>query len=491
MFPTLSFAGFFLIVFILYWYVFRRTSERKFLLVSASLIFYAFWSVKFLALLVVSVFVNYIFSKRIRIQRDYQKRKNLLILAVCCNIVWLSFFKYLHNLMSFLQLYLSQSHSLFTVSKVLHLNSVVLPLGLSYYTFKCLSYVFDVYLLKIRKPVSFIDFLLYVSFFPQISSGPIVHAAHFFRRLPIALNSDNIRKNSPIPFDRAIVKIISGLYKKMIIANFLSVLFVDPIFANPLQYNTIEILLALIGYAIVIYADFSGYSDMAIGIGLLLGFKTPMNFNRPYLSRSITEFWQRWHISFSSWLKNYVYYALGGSRFGQIRTLAALFFTMIIAGIWHGSRLTFVLWGAFHGFLLVCERIIILIRKHLKKNTITPLRLKKTEGQALSIIKLIYTFTCTTFGWLIFRSTSLKDITVFITALKNTEKPILLLNSPVLVLLVLGLFLQLPPPSIRAEFFIRFMRLPLVIKLVPIIVFFVLLHVIGMSGIPPFIYAGF
>lgn len=323
-FPTISFAVFFLSVFFLYWYIFRQEKERKILLTAASYFFYAMWDWRFCILLFVFTLINYFYGFLLDKEKNYAPRKAIVIIICIIDILYLGFFKYLYTLLSYLNQFFPD---MFVNSTLLTLRSwsLLVPVGISYYTFQCMSYVFDIYLCKIRHVKSFWDFLLYVSFFPQLSSGPIVQAEYFFKDLPRALNCDNEKGAKPIAFDRAIVFLISGLYKKMIISNFLTILVTDKIFANPSFYNTWELIFGLLCYTIIIYADFSGYSDMAIGIGILLGFNTPANFNRPYVSKSITEFWRRWHISFSSWLRDYLYFGLGGSRFGLARALFALF----------------------------------------------------------------------------------------------------------------------------------------------------------------------
>ena len=355
-FPTISFAVFFLLVFFLYWYIFRQEKERKILLTAASYFFYAMWDWRFCILLFVFTLINYFYGFLLDKEKNYAPRKAIVIIICIIDILYLGFFKYLYSLLSYLNQFFPD---MFVNSTLLTLRSwsLLVPVGISYYTFRCMSYVFDIYLCKIRHVKPFWDFLLYVSFFPQLSSGPIVQAEYFLKDLPRALNCDNEKGAKPIAFDRAIVFLISGLYKKMIISNFLTILVTDKIFANPSFYNTWELIFGVISYTIIIYADFSGYSDMAIGIGILLGFNTPANFNRPYISKSVTEFWRRWHISFSSWLRDYLYFGLGGSRFGLARALFALFFTMLIAGLWHGASWTFLIWGAMQGAMLCIERI--------------------------------------------------------------------------------------------------------------------------------------
>ena len=321
LFPTFSFAVFFLCVFIGFWYVFRRNLDRKLFLIAASLFYYSFWNWRFCILVCISVLANYFFALLIGNSKEYVWRKTFLIFSTIFNIAVLAVFKYYSAFAYTANNFLNTKSILFQ----LPILNVMLPIGISYITFKAMSYVFDVYLCKIQATKSFLDILLYISFFPQIASGPIVHSVDFLPQIEDVLKKGIDPYEKSIAFDTASILIISGLIKKLIFANYLSTLVIEPVFTNIEVMGSLPALIALISYSIVIYCDFSGYSDMAIGFALLLGFNTPKNFNRPYISFSVTEFWKRWHISFSSWLKNYLYFSMGGSRFGLPRTLIALF----------------------------------------------------------------------------------------------------------------------------------------------------------------------
>jgi len=488
-FPTISFAVFFLSVFFLYWYIFRQEKERKILLTAASYFFYAMWDWRFCILLFVFTLINYFYGFLLDKEKNYAPRKAIVIIICIIDILYLGFFKYLYSLLSYLNQFFPD---MFVNSTLLTLRSwsLLVPVGISYYTFRCMSYVFDIYLCKIRHVKSFWDFLLYVSFFPQLSSGPIVQAEYFLKDLPRALNCDNEKGAKPIAFDRAIVFLISGLYKKMIISNFLTILVTDKIFANPSFYNTWELIFGVISYTIIIYADFSGYSDMAIGIGILLGFNTPANFNRPYISKSVTEFWRRWHISFSSWLRDYLYFGLGGSRFGLARALFALFFTMLIAGLWHGASWTFLIWGAMQGAMLCIERIFSEIkeRKAIGKEILDE---EKNEKKSFDFLRIIPVFIFVNISWLVFFSSSLSELSLYLRSLGNLFQPFQIISPFILLIFFAGLFLQLPSESLRKKAFTIYSSLPMILKVVTSVSFLAVLYAVSTSGIPPFIYFAF
>nr|WP_315316071.1 MBOAT family O-acyltransferase [Treponema denticola] len=488
-FPTISFAVFFLSIFFLYWYIFRQEKERKILLTAASYFFYAMWDWRFCILLFVFTLINYFYGFLLDKEKNYAPRKAIVIIICIIDILYLGFFKYLYTLLSYLNQFFPD---MFVNSTLLTLRSwsLLVPVGISYYTFRCMSYVFDIYLCKIRHVKSFWDFLLYVSFFPQLSSGPIVQAEYFFKDLPRALNCDNEKGAKPIAFDRAIVFLVSGLYKKMIISNFLTILVTDKIFANPSFYNTWELIFGLLCYTIIIYADFSGYSDMAIGIGILLGFNTPANFNRPYVSKSITEFWRRWHISFSSWLRDYLYFGLGGSRFGLARALFALFFTMLIAGLWHGASWTFLIWGAMQGTMLCIEKIFSEIkeRKAIGEEILDE---EKNAKKSFDFLRIIPVFIFVNISWLVFFSPSLSELSLYLRSLGNISQPFQIISPFILLIFFAGLFLQLPSESLRKKAFTIYSRLPMIVKVVTTVSFLASLYAVSTSGIPPFIYFAF
>ncbi len=474
LFPTFEFAGFFLLVFIGFWYVFRRARDRKLFLIAASYFFYSLWDWRFSFLLLASTAANYGFAFLIGRSREHLRRKLFLVLAVAANLLFLGFFKY----WNFFAQSATGVFGALDLSWSLPVLAVVMPVGISFYTFKALSYVFDVYLCKIAPASDPLDVVLYVSFFPQIASGPIVHAADFLPGVGGAVAAGIEPGSKPIAFDRATLLILSGLFKKLVFANFLSTLFVDPVLSDPLSHGTLENLIGALGYSVVMYADFSGYSEMAIGVALLLGFETPANFNRPYVSFSVTEFWKRWHITFSSWLREYLYFAMGGSRFGKARTVVALFFTMALGGLWHGAALTFLVWGVMQGAALALERGF----EYGTKRSPVPWK---------AVLQVLATFTFTALSWIVFRAPSLSAAGEWFRGLLNVSVPPDKMSPLVAVLLVLGLAMQAVPTRARKTGFRWYIALPLPVKAVAVAAALLALGLVSMSGVAPFIYFQF
>jgi alginate O-acetyltransferase complex protein AlgI len=469
LFPTFSFAFFFLVVFIGFWYVFRGNLERRIFLVAAGYFFYALWDWRFCGILFLSTAANYGFGLLLGTNRDHVWRKTFLVL-------------FAESANYFIQQYAAQASASGSSPAVqtflFPVLAVIMPVGISFYTFKSMSYVFDVYLCRLPAVRSFLDVMLYVSFFPQVASGPIVGASDFFPQITEAANAGREVGSRPIEFDRAAILILSGLIKKMVFANFLSTLFVDPVFANPALFSTVEVFLAAVGYSVVIYCDFSGYSDMAIGIALLLGFRTPANFDRPYISFSVTEFWKRWHITFSFWLRDYLYFSMGGSRFGKVRTLIALVLTMMLGGLWHGAALNFVIWGAMQGTALALERAFNYGNR-------------RSNRPGIATVQIFCTFLFTTFSWIVFRSKSLDAIRDYLLSFGNLSTDVTLLTPLVVFLLILGLLMHGIPSRVRSFCFQAYQHTPLPAKGFLLAVFFVFLSVVSMSGVAPFIYFQF
>ncbi len=478
LFPTFSFAFFFLAVFLGFWYVFRKKTERTPFLIAASFLFYAVWDWRFCFLLALSAAANYGFGYLVGTTKEHLYRKLWMIVSVVVNLLVLAFFKYYNFFAESANNLLRLAAGEPAPSFLFPALAIIMPVGISFYTFKVMSYVFDVYLCRMTAVRSFPDLLLYVSFFPQIASGPIVHAADFLPSLDQTLSAGIDPDSRPIEFARASVLIMSGLLKKLVFANFLSTLFVDPVLADPASVHALESFLAAIGYSVVIYTDFSGYSDLAIGIALLLGFQTPANFNRPYSSFSVTEFWKRWHITFSSWLRDYLYFSMGGSRFGKIRTLVALVCTMLLGGLWHGASWTFVLWGLMQGTALALERAFEYGNK-------------RDSRWWVSAGQIVLTFLFTTISWIVFRAASPESVSSWFASLGGFGKPFVHTSPLILVLLVSGLAMHAIPDRVRHEAFSVWKRLPLPVPAILTALFLVALSIVSMSGVAPFIYFSF
>lgn len=335
-------------------------------------------------LLLIFVSINdFIIGRGIYAAQSQGRRRALLALSCVANIGLLCYFKYTNLLVDILNNFRSAP---------LDFENIFLPIGISFFTFQSMSYVIDIYRHRIEPLNYYPDYLFYVSFFPQLVAGPIVRARDFIpqiRREPLTVSREQVGE--------AVFLIATGLFKKAVISDYISLNFVDRIFDAPLLYTGFENLMGVYGYAMQIYCDFSGYSDMAIGIALLLGYRFNPNFDSPYKSATITEFWRRWHISLSSWLKDYLYISLGGNRKGRIRTYANLLITMLLGGLWHGASLRFLFWGGFHGLSLGIHKAMMDRFPSFKAQGADMPRWRRVIG-------IVITFNLVCFGWIFFRA---------------------------------------------------------------------------------------
>jgi alginate O-acetyltransferase complex protein AlgI len=361
--------------------VFSNRRMRHGILLVASYIFYGWWDWRFCFLMFILTLVAYMSALWIARQPG---KKIYIITGVAVPLVILGIFKYFNFFISsFMKVWgITRGNAL----------SIILPVGISFYTFQSLSYTIDVYRKKIEVERDFSKLALYIAFFPQLVAGPIVRAGDF---LPQLYEDRNISKNN---FMIGIQIFMFGLFKKAVVADWLSV-FVDDIFRTPMAFHAVSLILAIIAYSIQIYFDFSGYSDMAIGCAKCLGYDFERNFNLPYISRNITEFWRRWHISLSSWLKEYLYIPLGGNRKGTVRTYINNMLTMLLGGLWHGANWTFVMWGGVHG-------IALCVHKMYKKYYAPPRTTCKATRFFRYLFANIFTNIFVCFCWIFFRADS-------------------------------------------------------------------------------------
>lgn len=377
LFNSLEFLLFLLAVFAAYWL--SPSAWKKPLLLAASLWFYAAWDWRFLGLILVSSGTDLVCGRIMHKDAREQVRKCWLLVSLVVNLGILGFFKYFN-------FFVDSFHGAFPSIPVPALE-IILPVGISFFTFQSLSYTIDIYRREIE-PVSALDFFLFVTFFPQLVAGPIVRAVEFLPQLrkPPGLDWSLVGEGS-LWFAR-------GFLKKVFLANSLAA-FADPVFANPEAHSGLHCLLATYAFAFQIYWDFSGYTDMAKGTALWFGFRFPENFNIPYLSASPREFWRRWHMTLSTWLRDYLYKALGGDRQGRLLTLRNLFLTMALGGLWHGANWTFVIWGCWHGALLALQRVL-------------PGARKDSSGRdPWRPLKIAATFHLVCIGWIWFRAENL------------------------------------------------------------------------------------
>lgn len=343
--PLIFSSGLFFLLFTVlyggYLLLHRHHDARILYLTIFSIFFYYKSSGEYVGLLFISMFMDYGLGAWIHVTKGKFARKMLMVLSVTVNLGMLAYFKYTN--------FFLESFAWATGGPFKPLD-IFLPAGISFFTFQSLSYTIDIYRGTLKPVKSFLDYAFFVTFFPQLVAGPIVRAAEFIPQIRKEIHVSNEA------LARAMFLIISGLFKKAIISDYISINFVDRIFDNPTLYSGFENMMGVYGYTLQIYCDFSGYSDIAIGIALLLGYTLPENFRAPYQSVSVQEFWRRWHISLSTWLRDYLYIGLGGNRKGSFRTYFNLFMTMLLGGLWHGANWVFILWGALHGLALAIDR---------------------------------------------------------------------------------------------------------------------------------------
>ena len=469
LFNSALFLGLFLIFYVIYILSRKTHYFRITYVVLFSLFFYYKSSGVYFWILIFSSIVDYSLSRLIYVEAKQFYRKFYLILSLVINLGMLGYFKYTN-------FFIDNYNSLFDGN--MKFEDIILPVGISFYTFQTLSYTIDVYRRELEPTKSFMDFLFFVSFFPQLVAGPIVRASDFIPQIYEKL------KLTKEDFNRALFLIIGGLIKKAVISDYISSNFVDRVFDAPNSYTAFENLMASYGYAIQIYCDFSGYSDIAIGLALLMGFWLPDNFRTPYQSASITEFWRRWHISLSSWLRDYLYISLGGNRKGKIRTYFNLFMTMLLGGLWHGASWKFVVWGVLHGLALVVEKFFGQFIK-LPKNVF------------VRTIQVILTFHFVVFCWLFFRA---KDFATAFQIAENVTKltfdlnqwqTIILGYKNVFLLIAIGVVWHFVPVKTLAGMQKTFSTLPLVAKAVLLGLIYWVVYATASADTQPFIYFQF
>ncbi len=368
-------------------YLLRTKESKNIFLLIVSYFFYGYWDWRFCLLLAATTLIDFFIGKQLSLIKEAKKRKHLLIISLVANLGTLGFFKYFNF---FVQNFQAVCSIFGSTVDFLHLN-ILLPVGLSFYIFHNISYIVDVYNNKIKATNNLIEFGLFVVFFPQLVAGPIGRAAVLLPQLTKKLSPTKLQ------IQQGIVLIISGLFRKVMIGD-TSGRFVDYIFGDIETYKSMEIICGLILFTVQIYADFSGYSLIARGTAKLFGVELMINFKQPYLSRNIAEFWSTWHISLSTWLRDYLYIPLGGNRKGKIRTYINLLITMLLGGLWHGASWNFVIYGGLHGIYLSIHRFFV------KNKTTRSEKINFFNGT--TIIKIVFTFFIVAFSRIFFRSTS-------------------------------------------------------------------------------------
>ena len=380
LFNSFEFIFIFLPIVLLLYFNLKSHRAKLYLLLISSYIFYGYWNYKFVALLILTTSIDYNIGRILFKTIDQTKRKRLLLASLVSNLTILGFFKYFNF---FIDSFYSITNLISSDPSRMFFLEIVLPVGISFYTFQSLSYTMDIYFRKSEPHNDFIAYASYVALFPQLVAGPIVRHSDLVYQLEDPSRGTFNWNN----FSQGIHLFVIGLSKKIILADRLA-LAVDPALLNLSSLSTVEAWLCALGYTAQLYFDFSGYSDMAVGLGKMMNFDFPQNFNSPYKSKSITEFWQRWHMTLSTWLRDYLYIPLGGNKLSPLKTYRNLMLTMVLGGLWHGANWVYVVWGTYHGVILAIERFF-----KNRKIKIIP-----------NSLALPFTFILVMIGWVFFRA---------------------------------------------------------------------------------------
>ncbi len=473
LFPTVDFALFFVVVFTGHWVLRPRPVPWRLFILAASLFFYGYWDWGFVPLIGASIVGNWVMASwAARTLHDGQPTRGTRLavaLAVVGNLAVLGWFKYA----GFFATSVANTARQLGFELGPSTLDVVLPVGISFFTFQALSYVIDVARGELE-PVDLLEFGVYLSFFPQLVAGPIVRASEMVPQMRAPSDPRHVRSAEGFRL------IAAGLFKKVVIANYLGSQIVDPVFALPSQHSSAEVLLAVYAYAIQIYADFSGYTDIAIGCALLLGFRFPQNFDAPYVATSLQEFWRRWHMTLSRWLRDYLYVPLGGNRGGERRTERNLLITMLLGGLWHGAAWNFVIWGAIHGGGLALERRVKMAWRPL--GLPTPL---------VRVLQWFLTFHLVCLAWVFFRAESFGLARELLGRLVVGGTASGVLTSVVVGTILAMLMIQFIPADARRVARRMFASMPLAVQGLGLALVLLIIDTFGPVGVAPFIYFQF
>jgi D-alanyl-lipoteichoic acid acyltransferase DltB (MBOAT superfamily) len=500
LFPTIQFAVFFTVVLTANWLLMPHPRQWRWFMLAASYVFYGAWNWRYLGLLVATTVINQVAALAIaRASADERRRRGALIAAIVGNLGILGWFKYY----GFFLASAVNALAAIGVDAPLPLFQILLPVGISFFTFQAMSYTIDVFRRELE-PARNMDFAVYLSFFPQLVAGPIVRGTEFLPQLRTP------RDPRDVDGVRAFGLIAGGLFKKVVIANLLATTIVDQVFASPAQFSALEILFAVYGYAVQIYADFSGYTDIAIGVALLLGFRFPQNFNAPYAAVSLQDFWRRWHMTLSRWLRDYLYIPLGGSRGSEPAVYRNLMLTMVLGGLWHGAAWTFVVWGGLHGAGLAIERYVSGRRRAISPIATpvpaldpAPATSAASPASAASpgaadppsrwsvLGRQVLTFHLVCLAWIFFRADSLGTVGTIMSRLVTAWGPAPAVTPLVVGLIALGIGVQYLPRELSPHLERGLARLRPVALAGMLAAGLLLVDALGPQGIAPFIYFQF
>lgn len=487
-FTTAAFWIFLLVMLVIYSFISGKPLIRNTYLFLFSLFFYYKSGGAFFILLIISTLTDYILGILIYGSGRKGLKRFYVFLSLFVNLGMLAYYKYTWFVSGAINDIVGtsipdQDWLALLANKLsgssFNTSSIILPIGISFFTFQTISYTIDIYREKTEPVRNILDFGFYVSFFPQLVAGPIVRASEFIPQLyrKFVLTTRE--------WSHALFLIISGLIKKIIVSDYIAVHLVDNVFTNPGAFSGPENLLAVYGYGLQIYCDFSGYTDIAIGVALMLGFRLPVNFNSPYKASNITDFWRRWHISLSRWLKDYLYISLGGNRKGRFRTGLNLFITMLLGGLWHGAAWSFIIWGALHGLGLIIHK--------LWKRIFSFYRPAGFFGRSLAVF---ITFNFVSFCWIFFRADNMEGVGIMLERIANAYDGLDILGLikmyyGVIVVIIGAYILHFLPARIKESYRGLFIRMPLILKMIIVYIIAIVLYNFQNTDIQPFIYFRF
>jgi D-alanyl-lipoteichoic acid acyltransferase DltB (MBOAT superfamily) len=474
LFPTFDFAIFFGVVYLGAWLLNERVVAWKLFMLAASYYFYAYWDWHFCFLLLASTVIAHLGATAIDASRTERSRRGWLVGALVGLLGLLGWFKYY----GFFAVNVDNVLHAAGLGRAAPLLTPTLPIAISFFTFMAVSYVVDVYR-RTLVPATPIDVAVYLSFFPHLVAGPIVRGGELLPQLR------RPRDPHAVDLSRATLLIMGGLFKKIVVSSYVATAIVDPVFGSPGSHSAPEVLFAVWGFAIQIYADFSGYTDIAIGIALLLGIRFPVNFDAPYTARDLQEFWRRWHVTLSRWLRDYLYIPLGGNRGSQVATSRNLMLTMVLGGLWHGANWTFLAWGALHG----AGQVVGHFRRSARLSRGLP---ALEEGRFAHVRQCFLTFQFVSLGWLFFRATSMSNAFAMLERIFTGWGQASPLVTPLVVVTIVAMLAAQYVPSRAVDrAVVAFGRAAAPLQVGVIGLGLLVTTTLGPTGIAPFIYYRF
>jgi D-alanyl-lipoteichoic acid acyltransferase DltB (MBOAT superfamily) len=475
LFPTTDFAIFFLVAFTALWALNSRPVLWKLAALALSYFFYGWWDPRFVLLLVAETVIAHVAARALVRVDEPRQRRWVMIAGVGSLLGILAYFKYV----GFFAVNVDNLARHLGMGNLVPLIQPTLPVAISFFTFMAISYVVDVYHRELE-PARPLDLAVYLAFFPHLVAGPIVRGSELLPQIRRKRDADHL------DYSRGFQLILRGMFKKVVISSYVASAVVDPVFISPKSHSALEVLFAIWGYAVQIYCDFSGYTDIAIGLALLLGIRFPVNFDAPYSAISLQDFWRRWHITLSRWLRDYLYIPLGGNRGSQAEVARNIMVTMILGGLWHGANWTFLIWGALHGG----GQVVGHLRRQRREAAGLPEPSTRSSWRHWLSVVLTFQFVC--LAWVFFRATSVSNALAMLARLVTGWSQ----SSPLVTLLLVAtiaavLLVQQLPPRLGDRLVVQLSHARLWVQVGLGAVVLLVITTLGPTGVAPFIYYRF